>query len=692
LRDYIKHLFPKNISKPAKAVLLFGLCYLSYGLLIPWLGYIQDDWYQVWFGRAFGVSVWPEYYAGERPFIAWLYMLTTPLIGQDATAWQLFALFSRWCASLMTWWLLRLYLPGRERWSYWGAILFSIYPGFRQHYAAVIYSHYFLQYCIQIFSIGSMYLALHHPKRTWLWGASLVAALVSLFTSEYFFGLELFRPIAIWIALLSVEPGLKICKVLQKTVLLWLPYLAVLVTFLIWRLLIFRFPTYQPIFLPDAGHNLFSVGLRLIQTITLDVFELGIFAWFLPMSRLSNQSFGQPAGLASLGLTMIGAIMIWFMGSIPESQPQLDRKEENPRRVFIGLITSGLACLLLAGWPFWFVGLPVDARLNSGSRFALSFIPGASLLIVGLVGWLAPRDRWRQLILAVLAGLAVGHHFLDADYYREVHKSQAIFFQQLAWRAPGLKPGTLLLTNTFQETLLMGDNSLTAALNWIYDPQPPYSLDYMLFYIPERLASGYLPGIESGLTVSKDFRTTSFSGSTSQALVVYYEYPRCLRILDPGRDADLPRPLNMPRELRDAIPISNLEQILAGAQVEQSLPKEVFKYIPDADNWCFLYEKAELYRQQGDWQSIVNLASQVFQDDMKLSTTTELLPFIEGFARTGDLEQARRLSLRAYQARPEGRATTSSILCATWQGIETYSPENNGRVMIQSVKQELDCK
>ena len=29
-----------------------------------------------------------------------------------------------------------------------------------------------------------------------------------------------------------------------------------------------------------------------------------------------------------------------------------------------------------------------------------------------------------------------------------------------------------MLTNTFQETMLIGDKSLTAALNWIYDEKP----------------------------------------------------------------------------------------------------------------------------------------------------------------------------------------------------------------------------
>ena len=156
----------------------------------------------------------------------------------------------------------------------------------------------------------------------------------------------------------------------------------------------------------------------------------------------------------------------------------------------------------------------------------------ASLAITGLIQALITRRSLKILAIALLVVLATGRHFSDANLYRKVNNLQAQFFQQLAWRAPGIEAGTVLLTNTDQEVILNGDNSLTAALNWIYDNQPPYGLDYVLFYVPDRLKSGDLPELKPGQAVSKDFRTTQFKGSTDQALVVYYAYPNCLRVLD----------------------------------------------------------------------------------------------------------------------------------------------------------------
>jgi hypothetical protein len=368
---------------------------------------------------------------------------------------------------------------------------------------------------------------------------------------------------------------------------------------------------------------------------------------------------------------------------------------------------TGLVGVVASGWPFWFVGLPVDLEINSGSRFGISFMLPAALIAAGLVQWagLGIHAAWRRAwagspsgppwaarlwtaaAVAILTGLAIGQSFKDANFFRQVHRSQASFFQQLAWRAPGLKPGTTILTNNYEEHLLSGDNSLTAALNWIYDPEPPYALDYMLFYIPARLVSGNLPGLEPGLPFVKNFRTTQFHGSTSETLVVYDPYPHCLRVLDPARDSEFPRPVDMVKEMKDAIRISNLEQVVAEADPPASLPESLFKYRPAENSWCYYYQKAELARQEGDWEKIVQLAKEAFREERKLDSTYELLPFIEGYIRAGKIEPAHQLTLQARRENPEGRWMTTEILCATWRRIE-----NEAGIDATSVKEEIGCK
>ena len=95
LNRLLRYKAPANATGWLVALILLLLTSLAYGLLIPWLGYYQDDWYQVWFGRAFGPGIFPAYYAGERPFIAWIYMLTTSLLGYAPLSWHVFALLAR---------------------------------------------------------------------------------------------------------------------------------------------------------------------------------------------------------------------------------------------------------------------------------------------------------------------------------------------------------------------------------------------------------------------------------------------------------------------------------------------------------------------------------------------------------------------------------------------------------------------
>ena len=63
----------------------------------------------------------------------------------------------------------------------------------------------------------------------------------------------------------------------------------------------------------------------------------------------------------------------------------------------------------------------------------------------------------------------------------------------MVWRAPGIVPHTIVLLN---EGALpyYADNSLTAPLNWIYDPGNRSSeMDYVLFYPTSRVGGTSWP-------------------------------------------------------------------------------------------------------------------------------------------------------------------------------------------------------
>lgn len=672
---------------------LLLICIVGYGILISWLGFYQDDWYQIWFGRAFGTQVFVDYYSYERPFIAGLYLLTTPFIGSNPTNWQIFALFTRFLSALSLWWTLGLVWRKQRTTIAWITILFALYPGFRQQWASVIYSHYFLQFAVQMASIGLMLLAVRRPRQYWLFTTlGVTGAVVGLFSSEYFFGLELLRPILLWWVLQEDNAG-PARQIWRRFLVNWLPYLLILAGFLVWRIFIFQFPTYQPIYANIPVGDLPALGLTLVKTVISDVFETGLTAWVYPLATYLQTSLKQPATLAALFLSLASTALIglylWYLRSAEVDLPAAGREQgnnnhESDREFALGLIGSGLFTLFASGWPFWFVDLKVNLELGEGSRLTLTFMLGASLLIVGLVELIFRRSLWRILSVAILAGLAIGHHFLDANTYRQVHRIQAEFFQQLAWRAPGIKPGTILLTDAFNDLIFSGDNSLTAAFNWVYQPNPPYSLDYLFTHS--------LPTLTPNTTVVKDFRTARFTGSTSNVLVVYARPGKCLRVLSPRVEMELIQPAGMSMEVKKANQLSNLDRILSDPANPASLSKDVFKYIPSEDSWCYFYEKADLARQLKNWPEIVRLADQALPEQQKVDSSWEFIPFIEGYAYTGDFENARLLSEQVHQALPEGKKTTRDLLCNTWTRIsQSFEAGNTLKAEAAAILSEYSC-
>ena len=51
---------------------------------------------------------------------------------------------------------------------------------------------------------------------------------------------------------------------------------------------------------------------------------------------------------------------------------------------------------------------------------------------------------------------------------------------------------------------------------------------------------GWLYALQPDLPIEQPYRAVSFSGSTSQAILLYYTPPGCVKLLDPVKDARLP--------------------------------------------------------------------------------------------------------------------------------------------------------
>ena len=518
-------------------IALLGLCFLSYGILSPWLGFYWDDWPAIWYLHVFGPAGFKDVFAIDRPLLGRFFMLTTPFLGDSTLAWQIFGIFTRWLSSLALWWTLRQLWPQRTREATWIALLFTVYPGFTQQYIAVTYSHVLIILSLFLLSMGAMIWAIRKPS--WFWPAiifSVLASAVTMFSVEYFFGLELLRPVLLWLVLSEKIQDLR--KRALKTLALWAPYLLTIIAFLAWRVLFSQTPRGQVKIVNSLQTNPLQEIARLAGMIAQDVFKTSLLAWIKPIDFRQLISFGTASILLYAALT----VAAFLVASVYLSKLRQNSSVETPGqkssfpKLLIGL---GLLALLVGGWPFWATHLPIEL-VYPWDRFTLAMMLGASLLVVGLIELLGERRLLKILLLSVLIGLAVGFQFQHSNTYRREWNSQTQFFWQLAWRAPGIEPGTLLLSSELP-FVYFSDNSLTAPLNWLYAPdQHSPEMDYMFYSIEARLGVN-LPALQKGLPIDQDYRAASFQGSTSQALVLYFQPPGCVKILDPDTDSAIPQ-------------------------------------------------------------------------------------------------------------------------------------------------------
>ncbi len=166
-----------------------------------------------------------------------------------------------------------------------------------------------------------------------------------------------------------------------------------------------------------------------------------------------------------------------------------------------------------------------------------------------------------------------------------------------------------------------------------------------------------------------------FEGSTSQAVTIIVPPNACLHVLDSvyaGGDTYE----RQPRFLREAIPLSDPSLIITDAKPPE-MPASLFGVEP-SHMWCYYYEKAELARQVGDWQTVTKLGDEARAQGFVPGDALEWLPFIEGYVITGDYQTARDISILAYQDDSRPRKG----LCYMWQRI---SANGQGNVEVEKL-------
>jgi len=684
MSHFLSNFFDSLFSEKKFPLLLLLICFFAYGLMIPWLGFYWDDLPYVWFTHVGGANGVFRAIAADRPTLAPLYALTHSILGEHPLAWQLFSVLIRWINVLSIYLLLRLLFPKQRRLNIVVSLLYLVYPGFSQQWISVIYSHAFIILSIYTLSHIFMIQAVRVPKRNLLYTIlSLILSFYCLTAMEYTFGLEFIRPIILWFTHSQNGEILSHKERLKKIANRWLPYLIVLIVFIVYRAIFANSVIYDVRIYDELEKKPLGLIANFFQSIIKNLINSGMLAWVKPLSSILNQDLSTNVNrLSTFLLILLSFVFLFYflnLNSLDNQRKITDKKHIH----FYRLISFiGIFILLSAGIPFFVVQLDLQLHFPY-DRFTLSMMLGACLFISGIIFWFIRSKFIQSMTLALLMSTSIFMQFQNANTYRLEWKEFRDYFWQLNWRIPQVDPDTMFLTDEMP-FLYYSDNSLTAPLNWMYSPSKlPERMPYILFFTKARL--GYrIPRLEPDIPINQYYRITSFQGNTSQTIVFQYSPPGCLHIFDPSIDQWNP---TLPQDLKEAIPLSNLS-LISSIESNNLIQSQAIFGAEPTHNWCYYYQKAALNQQQGNWEKVAELGDIAFELNDYPNDPVERLPFIEGYAHVGQWEKAIELSRKTIEISP----LYQDITCALWNRILLEIPETNTPTTILNfLNNELNC-
>jgi hypothetical protein len=692
-----------------------------YGVYIPGMGFYWDDWPWIWLANLEGPEGLLLIDQFHRPFAGYILYFGYLISGNDPQGWQIYNLILRVLGAFSMGWFLRQLWPKNTAGSICVSLFFLLYPGFTQQFVSINSSRHLAPLITYFLSLGWMVKAITNQEGYWYETlASLIFSLITMLSTEYYYGLELLRPVIIGLLFFrESEPN----PIIIRTIFFrWLPYLGSVLIIFSWRYSVSQRNINYSITFIDGLLNFPGITLvNWAKDALVDLFEAGIFSW-LQVFRVADHTLYYPetnstyylftflfvtgtsvvlfllGGDSKLRITnksilkinlfsifvclflflveqltpvqlIRGFPMLWQMvlligvslGIILFSQMGKGQFKNliNRGQRFSEIMTLAICALIIAPLPFWLTSLDPKVEF-AGDRLTLPMMFGSSLLLYYLIANLR-KSMFKIFIFSAVVGLAVGFHSRNATSYRQDWTNQIDFLQQLQTRAPGLKENTALLTHELKSTRST-DNSLTAPINWMYFPSlEQETLPLALFNIKLRFGKDPI-SLERDTNISSTYLGYTFNGSGNDALVFYYQPPACLRFVEPKTLDKQIIPPFIP-EVREALPLSSPGQVITDASPSLIEPLED---IPIINEWCQVFQKAELARQQQNWVEITNLGNEYLEKYSPLDVPSEYLPFVEGFARAGEIEKGVALTSQVL----EEEKNFAPALCLTWENIE----------------------
>jgi hypothetical protein len=650
-------------------VSLFVIGSLVYGVFIPSLGFYWDDWPVVWVFNALGPHGVARYFAGERPVTGWVFANVARIVGISPIGWQVLSLLIRCGTSAMLFIGLSELWPTRRDVAFLVGLLALLYPGFSQQPIALTYLSQNLSFFLYVLSLAMTIFCITRPAyRWWFFAIALTTCGLACAITEYFVGLELFRPFLIASLAGRETTGRDFRKSLRTALVYWSPFAAVWAGYLIWRGFVFHVATMRSY--ENVGSSLSIILRNPIHETALrisaglhNILMATVFAWVRPFSpeffvlssRVATRSWMIAIVVVVIAIFTLRRLVVDHQPTQSAESPG-DMIDRIPRSVLL----LSVAALCAAEFPFLVPSEMTQFSANPSyeDRFTLPFIVGSSLMLTWILVTLGKTKVSRIAIVAVALFTFSAFQIQNSNLYRQDWRAQKSLFWQISWRAPDLKAGTSVFVYGLPKSLR--GNHAAGLLNMLYGRDDREgTLNYFIFdlsQLSEPLTGSNL-SYKPGTLLKSQVRTYPYQGTMSQSLVAWISPGGTFRVLS---QPDANQILRCPEICMNTSQFSMPAELISNSGERSGSLLKIFGAEPTSQ-WLYYYQRAELARQLRDWGAVAALGDEARQQGYAPQDSSEWFPFIEGYARNHRYQTAAELSEKVLETYPDAIAPLSSL-------------------------------
>ncbi len=647
----------------------------------------RDDWYYTMDRLIGGPGIYQEMFSIDRPARGPLFEAYYQLFGIQPFPYHMSSFLWRVLGGLAALWLFRQLWPRQRLASFMMALLFVLYPGYLRWMEGFEDQPRILSSFLEALSIALTLQAIRTAgtiPKIFLWIGSILTGWAYIALVDFSFGMEVFRLLCVFLLVNRDQETLSFVKRSISATRAWGIAALIPVGFLFWRL--FLFHNERPA--TDVGLQLSYLvaspllnGTWWLVRLFQSAVNVAILAWCAPLFQnlfeisLSEIMIGLLIAGVAIVLLLWGSFSIYKMEDDANKSASASSGRWQSEAIWVGLagVFAGVLPVLIANRYVSFGGY---------SHYALPASLASVMVVVGITSLISSRNV-QFGVACVLVLLAVLTHYTIS--LQVLHEEQVIanFWQQVVWRAPGIKAGTTLVVNYPAINYAEDVDAVAGPANFIYFPEQTNQIPavYQLVALPQMDYT--TKDVLEGGNKSYGYRTHVGEINYDNILVISQPAQNaCVHMINSQwprySDQDSDQILLLGQ-------YSKVQNILA--DVSAPRPAE-FIFGPEpahAQAWCYYYQQAELALQEGNWEKIIQIGDKVTQLKLSPNDRIEWAPFLQAYALKGD-EKAFKTTAIKMDSSPFVRREACRTLLKMQEVGSAFTPQ------IQSLMEERLCR